>query len=65
MTKKEYIQSKIRLLRDFCILRRNDAREAIVRKILAAKQNEIQIDQFLHDILRGNKTIDQAIRGVM
>lgn len=64
MDKKEYIQSKIRLLRDFCILRRNDAREAVVRKILEARETEIQIDQFLHDILRGNKTLDQAIQGV-
>ena len=65
MPKKDYIQLKIRLLRDFCILRRNDAREKIVRKILAAKKNEIQIDQFLHDILRGNKTLDQAIGGAI
>lgn len=64
MSKKDYIQSKIRLLRDFCILRRNDTRTVIVRKILASKKNEIQIDQFLHDILRGNKTLDQAIQGV-
>lgn len=64
MDKKEYIQSKIRLLRDFCILRKNDAREVVVHKILEARQNEIQIDQFLHDIIRGNKTLDQAIQGV-
>ena len=65
MTKKQYIQSKIRLLRNFCIITRNDAREAIIRKILAAKQNEIQIDNFLHDILHGNKTLDQAIGGAI
>ena len=64
MPKKDYIQSKIRLLRHFCILRRNDAREKTVRKILAARKNEIQIDQFLHDIIRGNKTLDEAIQGV-
>jgi hypothetical protein len=65
MNKKEYIQSKIRLLRNFCILKRNDAREAMVRKILEARENEIQIDQFLHDILRGEKTIDEAIGGAI
>ena len=65
MPKKDYIQLKIRLLRDFCILRRNDAREAIVHKILAAKTNEIQIDQFLHDVIRGTQTLDQAIRGAI
>lgn len=65
MDKKEYIQSKIRLLRDFCILRRNDVRTVIVRKILSAKQNETQIDRFLHDILRGNKTLDEAIGGAI
>lgn len=65
MTKKQYIHSKIRLLRNFCIITRNDAREAVIRKILAAKANEIQIDNFLHDVIHGNKTIDQAIGGAM
>ena len=65
MTKKEYVHSKIRLLRNFCILSNNDEREPVVRKILSARNNEIQIDQFLHDVLRGNKTLDQAIQGVM
>lgn len=65
MTKKEYIQSKIRLLRAFCILTKNDAREAIVRKILAAKENEIQMDNFLHDIINDNKTLNDAIGGAV
>ena len=62
---KEYIREKIRILRAFCILKYNDEREPIVRRILAARKNEIQIDQFLHDVLRGNETLDQAIQGVM
>ena len=61
---KKYIQSKIYLLRNFCILAKNDPREQVVKKVLAAKQNEIQVDNFLHDILAGRKTLDQALQGV-
>lgn len=61
---KKYIQSKIYLLRNFCILSKNDKREPIVKKVLAAKQNEIQVENFLHDILMGRKTLDQALQGV-
>ena len=64
MSLKQYVNSKIGLLRAFCVLRKNDPREAIVRNILATKANEIQIDNFLHDILNGNKTLNEAI-GVM
>lgn len=61
---KKYIHRKIQLLRSFCILRKNDAREAILRGILATK-TELQIDIFLHDILTGNKTLDAAIGGAI
>lgn len=61
---KKYIQSKIYLLRNFCILSKNDKREPIVREVLAQKQNEIQVENFLHDILMGRTTLDQALQGV-
>ena len=61
---KKYIQSKISLLRNFCIISKNDARIPIVKKVLASKQNEIQVENFLHDILMGRKTLDQALQGV-
>lgn len=61
---KKYIQSKIYLLRNFCIIGKNDPREPIVKQVLAAKQNEIQVENFLHDILMGRKTLDQALQGV-
>ena len=64
MSKKQYIWSKILLLREFCILRKGDPREQTVRNILTEKANEVQIDNFLHDILNGNKTLNEAI-GVM
>ncbi len=61
---KKYIQSKIKLLRNFCIIGKNDPRIPVVKKVLAAKQNEIQVENFLHDILAGRKTLDQALQGV-
>lgn len=61
---KKYIQSKIKLLCNFCILTRNDARTPIVKKVLASKHNEIQVENFLHDILMGHTTLDQALQGV-
>jgi hypothetical protein len=61
---KKYIQSKISLLRNFCILTRNDTRTPVVKKVLASKQNEIQVENFLHDIIMGRKTLDQALQEV-
>ena len=63
--KKAYIRKKISILRDFYILHKNDAREAMLRNILASKQNELQIDIFLHDILTGTATLDAAIGGAI
>lgn len=61
---KKYIQSKIHLLRNFCVITKNDPRIPTVKKVLAAKQNEIQVENFLRDILVGDKTLDQALQGV-
>lgn len=62
---KKYIQEKIYLLRNFCVISKNDPREPLVKKALAAKQNEIQVENFLHDIIRGYKSLDQALQGVV
>lgn len=61
---KKYIQEKIYLLRNFCVISKNDPREPLVKKVLAEKQNEIQVENFLHDIIRGYKSLDQALQGV-
>ncbi len=61
---KKYIQSKISLLRNFCIITKGDERIPMVQKVLAEKQNEIQVENFLRDILAGRKTLDQALQGV-
>jgi hypothetical protein len=62
---EKYIKSKIYLLRNFCIITKKDARIPLIKKVLAAKQNEIQVENFLHDILVGRKTLDQALQGVV
>lgn len=62
---KKYIQSKIYLLCNFCIIGKNDPRIPVIKRVLAAKQNEIQVENFLHDILVGRKTLDQALQGVV
>lgn len=62
---KKYIQSKIYLLRNFCVMSKNDPREPIVKKVLAEKKNEIQVENFLRDILVGRKSLDQALQGVV
>jgi hypothetical protein len=61
---KKYIKSKIKLLCNFGIMKKNDPREPIVKKVLASKENDIQVENFLHDILAGRKTLDQALQGV-
>lgn len=61
---KKYIQSKISLLHNFCIIGKNDPRIPVVKKVLAEKKNEIQVENFLRDILVGNKSLDQALQGV-
>lgn len=61
---KKYIQSKISLLRNFCIIGKNDPRIPAVKKVLAEKKNEIQVENFLRDILVGDKSLDQALQGV-
>lgn len=55
------IDEKIELLRDFRLLRRTATeQETAVRRILGGC-TEIQMDQKLHDILCGNKTLKEFI----
>lgn len=56
------IDAKIKILRDFCILRPNaHVQTAAVRNILTACANEHQMDIKLHDLLRGHETIKEFI----
>lgn len=56
------IDDKIEILRDFCILKRGAAKqEAAVREILENCENEIQMEQKLHNVLRGKETLKEFI----
>lgn len=59
---KNLIDEKIELLRDFCLLRgRATKQEETIRKILATCDNEIQMEQKLHNVLRGKETLKDFI----
>lgn len=62
------IREKIELLEDFCILKRkNDERRALVRKALKQCGTEYRMEQMLHDVIRGNITIETVLarKGLM
>lgn len=57
-----YINEKIEILRDLCILRPNAKRqESAIRDILGDCRTEIQIDQLLHNVLCGKETLKELI----
>lgn len=58
----ELIHEKLKLLYELGIIRKNDRRIRTIQAVLEGK-NEIQIDNWAHDIIVGNKTLDQAIGG--
>lgn len=56
------INEKIELLNEFGILSSTATRqEEAVRRILSECNNEIQVEQKLHDILCGNETLKDFI----
>lgn len=60
------VDKKIALLYDFCILKTRsrqamDSREPQVRKMLIDCGSEHRMTALLHDVLVGNKTLDQLI----
>ena len=58
----DYINEKIELLRDFCILRHKAKKqEAAVRSILAGCKSEIQMEQKLHNVLYGAESLKDLI----
>ena len=60
--KADIIDKKISLLHDFCILSRLDKREMLVRVFLDKYNTEAQMTRVLHDVLVGNKTLDEMLR---
>lgn len=56
------IDEKIELLHDFCILRGNaHKQEQAVRNILANCKTEVQMEQKLHNVLKGEETLKDLI----
>lgn len=66
-TKKDLVEKKISLLQDFCILRKNDDREPLVKTVLEECSSEYEMSRILHDVLVDNITLDAMLtrKGVM
>lgn len=65
-TMEEQVDKKVSLLYDLCILHKKgkykDNREKAVRKLLTSYENEIQINNVLHDVVVGNSTLNQILK---
>ena len=58
-----YINEKIEILHELCILRSNATQqEAKLKNILGTCNTEIQVDQILHNVLCGNETLKDLIK---
>lgn len=62
MYNNELVHEKVRLFYQLGIIRKNDHRIRNIKTVLAGK-NEIQIDNWAHDIIVGNKTLDETLYG--
>ncbi len=60
-SKKVAVNKKIKLLKQFCLLRQNDPREESVRSFLLSLPNFTRLDNVVHDLLVGNKSIDTLL----
>lgn len=56
------IHEKLQVFYELGIIRKNDRRIRNIQKVLEGK-NEIQIDNWAHDIIVGNKTLDEKLYG--
>jgi hypothetical protein len=56
------IHEKLQVFYELGIIRKNDRRIRNIQTVLEGK-NEIQIDNWAHDIVVGNKTLDEALYG--
>lgn len=62
ITKKEMIDEKIQLLKDFGLFSNKIKKERrAVISILATCNSEIQMEQKLHNVLHGKETLDDLI----
>ena len=56
------VHEKLALLHQLGIIRKNDRRIRDIQTVLCSK-NETQIDNWVHDIIVGNKTLDEKLYG--
>lgn len=56
------VHKKLALLHQLGIIRKNDRRIRDIQAVLYGK-NETQIDNWAHDIIVGNKTLDEKLYG--
>ena len=56
------VHNKLALLHQLGIIRKNDRRIRDIQAVLYGK-NETQIDNWAHDIIVGNKTLDEKLYG--
>ena len=57
------IDEKVELLKDFCILRKGATnQEKAIRAILGNCKTEIQMEQKLYNVLRGNESLKELIQ---
>ena len=56
------VHNKLVLLYELGIIRKNDRRIRDIQTALRGK-NETQIDNWAHDIIVGNKTLDEKLYG--
>ena len=66
-TKKDFVNKKISLLHDFCILHDDDYREPLVETVLNQCNTEHEMTTVLHDVLVGRTTLNARLtqKGVM
>jgi len=57
--KKVAVNKKIKLLKQFHLLRKNDPREEAVRSFLLSLPNFTRLDNIIHDLLVGNRNINE------
>lgn len=61
--KKSDINEKVSLLRDFCILKKEDKEtEKAVKTLLKQCKTELKATIVLHDVLQGRETLQQLLK---
>lgn len=57
-----YVDTKLEILYDMCILPKSKRKREVVRQWLLSYPTEISIDNAVHDIIVGNHTLTDALK---